>query len=531
LVQEVIDAVRAGQNDRARELAIAALDDGLRHPVLFNIRAAWHGRRERYEEALADFEAARIWLPRDPMLLDGIGHCLIMLARPREAVAALDIAIGIAPELAALHYRKGVALWQLNEMQEMRLEFERVVALQPDHADALASLAFIAARSGNVADARAFAAQAMSCAPRHNIARIALAIADMEDGDFLAAGEKLDAVLADCPATDDGRLNNALGFAADALDRNNRVSGAFRLHGVVNDRRRGFHAKRYADCRAIDDVARLTEYFRKSGSWNASEPAAADGGAAGHVFLLGFVRSGTTLLEAVLASNPLVVASDEHDHLANAAHEYLDRDEDVDTLRKSEADRLASWREAYWNSVRGTGMAIDGKIFVDKVPFNSLRLPLILRLFPDARILLALRDPRDVVLSAYRRRFNMYPSSFEFLRLDDCARYYAAIMLFVETCRDRLPLAVHEHRYEDMIVDFGASVRAICGFIGIEWDEAMRDFGAAASALDKRNQSASQVRRGLYSGGIGQWRRYREHLSAVLPILQPWVERFGYDPD
>ena len=77
-------------------------------------------------------------------------------------------------------------------------------------------------------------------------------------------------------------------------------------------------------------------------------------------------------------------------------------------------------------------------------------------------------------------------------------------------------------------MDFDSTVRATCDFVGIGWNDSMRDFSIAANAIDRRSASAGQVRRGLYSGAVGQWRRYRAELAPVLPILQPWVERFGY---
>ena len=82
-----------------------------------------------------------------------------------------------------------------------------------------------------------------------------------------------------------------------------------------------------------------------------------------------------------------------------------------------------------------------------------------------------------------------------------------------------------------MIADFEGSVRRVCDFIGVEWTDAMRDFSASAAAQKIRSPSAAQVRRGLYSEGVGQWRRYATHMGPAIPLLQPWVERFGYPPD
>jgi hypothetical protein len=126
----------------------------------------------------------------------------------------------------------------------------------------------------------------------------------------------------------------------------------------------------------------------------------------------------------------------------------------------------------------------------------------------------------------------MNPDTFEFLNLTDCAHFYDAVMNLVWSCRSKLPLEIYEHRYEDMIADFDASIGALCRFVGIEWNAGMRDFSRAADGtIDANAQSGFQVRRGLYCGAIGQWRAYSQHLAPVFPILQPWIERFGYAAD
>jgi hypothetical protein len=243
------------------------------------------------------------------------------------------------------------------------------------------------------------------------------------------------------------------------------------------------------------------------------------------------MRSGTTLLQTILSTNPQVVSIDEIEFLTAPAREFLLSREGLLRLMALGPDEAAVWRDSYWKSVSSSGLAVAGRILVDKMPFNSLRLPLIARLFPEARVIFAIRDPRDVVLSCFRRRFNPTAFSYEFFDLADCARFYASTMALSESYRQKLPLAIMDHRYEDMVADFDAVIRGVCEFTGIEWHSSMRDFAHVASAIDRRSPSAAQVERGLYRAGIGQWRPYCEQLQPVQPILEPWVSRFGYSSD
>jgi hypothetical protein len=181
--------------------------------------------------------------------------------------------------------------------------------------------------------------------------------------------------------------------------------------------------------------------------------------------------------------------------------------------------------------VADLGLRVEGTVFVDKLPLGSILIPLIARLFPTARILFAERDPRDVVLSCFRRGFNMNPGMYQFVTLEGAARFYDAVMGLADRYRRLVPDRVHAVRYEALVSDFEGQVRAICGFLGLPWTEDLRDFARTARARTIRTPSAPQVRKGLYGSAAGQWRRYAGHLAPVRPILRPWVEALGYDAD
>ena len=162
------------------------------------------------------------------------------------------------------------------------------------------------------------------------------------------------------------------------------------------------------------------------------------------------------------------------------------------------------------------------------MPLSSVALPVIAKLFPNARILFALRDPRDAVLSCFRRRFGMNPSMYQLLTLEGAAIFYDGVMRLSERYRELLPLPQQFVRYESLVDDFEATTREVCAFIGLDWNPNMADFAARARTRGISTPSAAQVARGLNREGKGTWRRYREQMAPVLPLLEPWVERFGY---
>jgi len=272
---------------------------------------------------------------------------------------------------------------------------------------------------------------------------------------------------------------------------------------------------------------RLADYFRRADAAAWQGPGA-QSDARTHVFLVGFPRSGTTLLEQVLAAHPGVAAMQERTCLMDSAAEFFGSDTGLDRLAALSDEELQPWRDAYWKRVAETEPALSKPVFVDKMPLNAVFLPLIAKLFPHAKILLALRDPRDVVLSCFRRRFAMNAGMVEFTALDTSVAYYVAVMALIQAYREKLKLEIFEARHESLIADFDGEAGRVCDFLGLEFRDEMRAFAVRAKAQTIDTPSGAQVARGLSQSGLAQWRRYQPQLQPVLPMLAPFVARFGY---
>ena len=530
-LRDIAAAVAASNLSLASEIATTALNQGLQHPVLHNARALWAQQQGNIQDALNEFQRARAFTPRDPTLLSAIGMCLVRLNRAQEAISVFDAAIASRPALAQTHYRKGWAYESTGDRNAAKRCYERAVTLQPNYSEALSGLAVIAARNGEGAKARALAARSLKHDPGEPTAAIALGIADIAERNFSAAEERLRTALADPRAVGHTKAV-ILGFLADALDGQDRAPEAFAAYAERNDLQRALHESRFPPPqRASHIIDELIAYFEKTdaGLWHVrgDEPPHADAPRE-HVFLLGFLRSGTTLLEQVLGANPQIESLEERDTFGDISQTYLSGAAALDRLSGLEGDALNHARASYWKQVAAFGADVRGKVFVDKQPLNTFNLPLIARLFPKAKIIFALRDPRDVVFSCFRRHFEINATTFELLKLEDAAEFYASVMRLAQLYRGKLPLHLFEHRYEDMVEDFDGRVQAVCDFIGLEWTEAMRDFAKSARDSEIRSPSAAQVRRPLYGHGIGQWRRYANQLAPITPALAPWIEAFGY---
>jgi hypothetical protein len=252
----------------------------------------------------------------------------------------------------------------------------------------------------------------------------------------------------------------------------------------------------------------------------------------GLAFILGFARSGTTLLGQILAASSDIVMLEEREVLSSSAGGFVQSPDGLARLARLAPASVAQYRDAYWrNAAKAADAALDGKVLVDQTALNTPMLPVIGLLFPQATVLFAVRDPRDVVLSCFRRRFDPTPFTLEFASLESTARVYDLTMRLAEACRPHMASRMVDVRYERVVADFDAEIGGLCARLGIAWTDAFRDFQRTSEGRMLTTASATQVRRGLNSDSIGAWRHYRDQMAPVLPLLQPWVERFGYPPN
>jgi Flp pilus assembly protein TadD len=527
----------ASHNDipRAVEMARAALADGLVHPLLLNLRSYWWTQQGRYAQALDDLKLAFTIAPTDLFVRNAYGMLLCRFERWKEAIAVLRETVEMAPEFAVGQFALGSAYERTGELDQARAQYETALALDPNFVKPMVHLADLAQRRSDRQTAKALAERALSLDPTNYVALTVLAIVAVNEGEIDRAETLVTPLLGRTPE-DPLEASMARRVLGDVRHAQGRYAQAFAAYRQSNRQKYDIYAARFETpgSTATDYCDWLRTYFETAAPelWSAKRQTAPDDardGAIGHVFLVGFPRSGTTLLENVLASHPDVVTLEEKDTFGSLTHDFLTDEAGRERLAGLGPAEIETHRAAYWGRVRGFGAQVAGKVFVDKYPLTSLKLPMVAKLFPKAKILFALRDPRDVVLSCFRRSFAMNSSMFEFLDIARAARFYDAVMALCAAYRDRLQLDWRQTRNETLVDDFEGEARAICDFIGLEWNAQMSDFAVHAMSRTIRTPSSVQVVRGINREGVGVWRHYRDEMKPALDILQHWVETYGYD--
>jgi Tfp pilus assembly protein PilF len=253
-------------------------------------------------------------------------------------------------------------------------------------------------------------------------------------------------------------------------------------------------------------------------------------------FLGGHARSGTTLLEQVLDSHPDIVSAEEtaifqDDAYARLRHDLPPETPMLPSLEAAKTDALRRSRENYFQTMESfLGGPIGDRMLIDKNPGKHFFAPALIRIFPEIKFLVALRDPRDVVLSCFMQpHLPLGTGTVDFLNLEATAVHYARTMGIWQTLKPLIKNPFLEIHYEDMVDDLESVARRTLDFLGVPWDARVLGFDEHARKKLVRSPTYADVTQKIYKRAQGRWQNYKKYLEPHLEKLEPFVKAFGYE--
>ena len=469
---------------------------------------------KRPHDALASYDRALAANPHSALALSNRGYALAKLGRAKDALASCEAAIALKPDYFNAHNNRGVALFQLGREEEALASCDKAIALKPDYAPAYDNKGAALLRLGRVEEASVAFESAIKLAPgvAHYYHHLAVSKRFKRDDPRLQAME-------------------ALAQENSSPDVDERIYAHFALGKAladIEDYERSFrHFSRGAALKraqtAYDEAQTLGELERMR-TTGASEILARHYGCGDPspvpVFVVGMPRSGTTLIEQILASHGDVHGAGEINDLAEAAADLggglgsaLHRPEVVSRMSGDDFRRLGA---NYVQRIRRA--APSARRIVNKMTENFRFAGLIALALPNARIVHVRRDPVDTCVSCFSTLF-LKNLSYT-CDLAELGRYYRAYDALMSFWRDVLPQGVMiDVQYEDVIADIEGQGRRILDHCGLAWDPHCLDFHRNQRAV--RTASLAQVRRPLYANSVGRWRRYEAFLEPLLASLGP----------
>ncbi|MBI5752353.1 MAG: sulfotransferase [Hydrogenophilales bacterium] len=405
--------------------------------------------------------------------------------------------------------------------------YRRALDLHPDSLYALAKRGELLEKEGRLAEAEEMIVRGLAQAPGHPVLNLAAARLDRRAGRHAEAVARLEAALNHPMSQETGmEIHLMLGQLHDRLDNTKKVlphliEGKRRM-ALVADPDGSAHARFLARV----EIARawVTDRFVASFQAELSSPDETP------IFLIGFPRSGTTLLEQVLDSHPSLQTLDEKPMAEVMERAFFDMTGGgPDALSNLSDEQIASLRQVYWGeTVRHCDRQAHAWL-VDKLPLNIARVPLLWRVFPQARFILAVRHPCDVTLSCLMQNFGHNDAMAGFVNLERVADTYARVMGAWREYVERMPLCWQRIRYEDLITNFEVETRLLLEFLGVGWSDTVLEHTQHAQNRGIINTpSYHQVTQPIYQHAKYRWERYANEFDSLLPTLSPFIEYFGY---
>lgn len=471
--------------------------------VHFNLGNALSGLN-RLDEALGYFRRACELNPRLREAHNNAGLMLAAMGRHEEAVASYRGALACDADYLDARINLGISLEATNRPKDALAAFDAALAVQPQNAAALAGRGTVLRRTGRVDEARDAFEKAVALEPDNPLHHRALADAKtFGEGDPQIA--QMEAVLRRALPRE-GRIN--LHFAlGKAYDETGRYADAFANFEKGN--------KLWRSMTAYDEAAEIASLEAVANAFPPGLFETLQG--AGHpselpVFVFGMPRSGTTLVEQILASHPQVFGAGEIGDIGViAAGGYLPANRTAFSLAP---EALRDTGARYAEKLRAR--APEAARIVDKQINNFIYAGLIHLALPGARLVHVRRDPFDCCLSCYSRMLTArIPYNSD---LGELGRFYRAYETLMAHWRRVLPPgAMLEIDYEDIVGDLPAQARRLVRFCGLDWDECCLQFHTVERPVN--TASAYQVRRPVYAHSVGRWRHYAEWLGPLFEAL------------
>ncbi|HUO82855.1 MAG TPA: sulfotransferase [Gammaproteobacteria bacterium] len=490
------------------------------------------------DAAASHFEQAHEIAPGSPAPLHDLGIVRLRQGRHDDAERCFRRVVELAPESAAGHTGLGAVFESRDRLAQAHACFLRAVELEPGSADARANLASVLQASGRLDAAASAYRAALERQPDHARALTGLAVLldlagrHAEGLELLArAAGRADADLELARV----RLLEHAGRGAEAIGR---VQGLLASPGLP--RRAERHA-RFALAGLLDGAGRYAEAFAEAARANALDPPEFERAACRDyvtrarqcfsrralaclprsanrsdrpVFVVGMPRSGTTLVEQILASHPEIHGAGERNELlwlagelgTRAGGDYLDAVPDLD------AEALDNLADRYLAGAEPSAARV-----IDKMPVNFRHLGLVALMLPCARVIHCRRHPLDTALSCFMHDFSGPELAFA-SRLDDIALYYGAYRELMHHWLAVLDLRAIEVDYESLVDDLETQARRLVEFLGLDWDARCLRFNELERTVNTASQS--QVRRPLYATAVGRHRHYARELA---PLAAAWA--------
>ncbi len=519
---------QAGKVRKAKAAVLAALRRNPRAYFLHNIHGAIDGTMGNWKDARKHFQKALKVHPKSFESLRNLGNAERKLGDLQSAQKNLMKAVQLNPRFDAGWCSLGNVYLDKAQIEKAIEAYRKALRIRPDFTEAAINLLTHLDRSNQMDELRIALEDFERASPGHPVSILYKGILLDRAKDDLAAIEMLNSVeyeyqkIPNYATLELARLTRL----AKINDRQKNPDIAYDLFLKANQLNNKVLASPYVSPSRFTKILTANQAYLSSGFSQQWEVVSQNEEAP--VFMVGFPRSGTTLLDTFLRGHSDVSVIEERP-LVLAMRTYLGLQQEpgikaLDTLSPNQIKKAGS---VYLKEMKAAGERT--KIIIDKLPLNLAYAGEILRIFPKAKFILSLRDPADAVFSCFMQSFQLNDAMATFDTPENAARTYDLSFNIWQQAVAELAPTVITCRYEDLILDPEASLRPIIAFLGMDWDgNILNHLDAAQARSHIATSSYAQVVQPLYTSAVARWTRYKHLMPEALEILAPWRAKFGY---
>ncbi len=591
-IKSLFDLYRAGEYRTLLERAQALLETAPEEAVLHSLTGAAALELNDHAAAIRAYQAALALQPDLAKVHNSLGIAYLRAGNTEEAAGSFHNAVKHDSQLAQAWFNLGLVyenrgrlpeatgyykqatlinpvyyqalcalakmLWELRIPEQVEEYFAKALAIKDDYLSAHLGLLHFLEQSNQHEKLRDAVTRARNTLGEHELVRLFAGILADIDGAHAQARSLLEAF--SITPTDTLQQHGErirLARLTQLCDKLDDAAAAIQYARAANDLSRQLSAQKGIDkSQFLQTVENRRQYFisGNTNQWRelapssppfqrrhesgeiTDRPAVAGGGQARHdnrgdpVFIIGFPRSGTTLLDTLLRGHPSIRVAEETDAVGAMVNQLAGiADERLGKMGELSIQGIETLRQTYYQALARRVKPEDGILPIDRFALNTVYAGEIHRIFPQARFILLLRHPADCVLSCFLQTFYETPANASFFTLEDSAHLYDRVFSLWRQYTGLLPLNVLQVQYEDLIEDVETTCRQILDFLDLPWHPGILEH--ERSARDRSligTASYNQVIRPLYTAAQGRWLRYRAEMQTVLPALAPWISYFGY---
>ena len=460
---------------------------------------------------------------------NNLGVVLKEVGKYQKAISCFEKAIQINPNYVEAHNNLGVVLKEVGKYQKAINCFERAIENQPNFRLAHQNLMDIYEVTNQEKELRTAILKARTLLKDNPITKLFEGILLNRNEKFVEAKKCLETI--SFKASEINKEILRVSTLAKCYDRIGDSDKAFSYFTKTNNLTlEQTDVKIFNKNRYLQKIKTRRKFFTKSKVNKWSNLKLSDK-RQDPTFLVGFPRSGTTLLDTILDSHPMIEVLEEKNMVEKFINSLSELPSGgLDDLENMQSDQLKKIRDIYFNSLEQMVKNKDNsKLYIDKLPLNIIYVGEIFRIFPNAKFILSLRHPCDCVLSCFMQNFKLNDAMANFLNLDDTAYLYDSVMNLWTQYTSIFSINYYEIKYENVVENLELTVRSVLNFLELPWDNSVLEYLKTAKKRDRiATPSYTQVIKPIYSHASGRWKRYIKKNSNIYSILEPWIKKFNY---